>query len=206
MPRKPDPNLEARILKAAHMLWKRGGEEQLTLRAVARAAGTNTPAVYRRFKDRKDIVLALLRDFQSDLAELFGATESVEDTAEAYIEYLLRRPHVYELISTHLHELSPRGKSGRRQPIRESRPNFGLLEQRLAKRLGGSPEDHTQLALALWAIAHGTAAILLSRTIPDGHEEKLRSACRTAVKALIEGEENFPERNDRLRGAGHLKQ
>ena len=50
MPRPPDPDLEERILKAARKLWKKGGENALTMRAVAKAAGTkNTPAVYRRF-------------------------------------------------------------------------------------------------------------------------------------------------------------
>ena len=61
MPRHPDPDLEDRILKAAHRLWQKGGEKSLTMRAVARAAGTNTPAVYRRFKDRHDLVRGLLR-------------------------------------------------------------------------------------------------------------------------------------------------
>ena len=41
MPRQPDPNLENRLLNAAQVLWKRGGEKSLTMRAVARAAGTN---------------------------------------------------------------------------------------------------------------------------------------------------------------------
>ena len=50
MPRHPDPDLEDRILSAAQRLWTRGGEKSLTMRAVARAARTNTPAVYRRFE------------------------------------------------------------------------------------------------------------------------------------------------------------
>ncbi|PYP82066.1 MAG: TetR/AcrR family transcriptional regulator, partial [Blastocatellia bacterium AA13] len=55
MPRQPDPELEGRILHAADVLWRRGGEQALTMRAVAQAAGTNTPAVYRRFKNREDL-------------------------------------------------------------------------------------------------------------------------------------------------------
>ncbi len=55
MPRRPDPDLEGKILDAAQKLWKKGGEKALTMRTVARAAGTNTPAVYRRFRDRDDI-------------------------------------------------------------------------------------------------------------------------------------------------------
>ena len=189
MPRKPDPDLEARILKAAQMLWRRGGEKALTMRAVAKAAKTNTPAVYRRFKDRTDIVAALLRQYQADLGKHFEAAASIEETAEVYIDYLLTHPHAFELIVAHGNQLGGAKKPTRRQPIRESRPNFGLVEDRLAKRLGGAPQDHTRLALALWAVGHGAASILLSRTIPDGHEQELRTAVRAAVKALVDGAE-----------------
>ena len=50
MPRHADPELENRVLNAAQMLWKRGGEKALTMRAVARAAGTyagGVPAIQR---------------------------------------------------------------------------------------------------------------------------------------------------------------
>ena len=76
--------------------------------------------------------------------------------AETLYNVALRDPHEYELFYTHGHELSPRQRAGpARRPIRESRPNFAFVEAQLAKRLGGSPEDHTQLALALWALMHG---------------------------------------------------
>src|SRR5580704_7186426 len=55
LPRRLAPELEGKILDAAQKLWKKGGEKALTMRAVAKAAGTNTPSVYRRFRDRNDI-------------------------------------------------------------------------------------------------------------------------------------------------------
>ena len=166
MPRHQDPDLEERILKAAQALWKRGGDKALTLRAVAKAAGTNTPAVYRRFKDRQDLVRGLLMRTVSRVGRTFDANETIERMAESYVDLALRDPHEYELFYTYGRELSPARGSGRPKPIRESRPNFALLEQRLAKRLGGQPEDHTQLALALWALMHGSTMLLLSKSIP----------------------------------------
>jgi AcrR family transcriptional regulator len=194
MPRQPDPDLEGRILKAAQVLWKRGGEKSLTMRAVARAAGTNTPAVYRRFRNRQALVRGLLRRIATRIREEFGASTTVEGMAEAYVNSALRDPHEYELFYTHSRWLSPPKGSGRLRPIRESRPNFGFVEQQLAERLGGQPEDHTQLALALWATLHGTTTLLLSKSIPEGHEEELRSSCRAAVKALLDGAAGFSER------------
>lgn len=184
MPRHPDPDLEDRILRAGYMLWKRGGEHALTMRAVAKAAGTNTPAVYRRFKDRQDLIRGLLGRSVARIRQHFEKGETLEELAEAYMEYALEAPHEYELFYSHSHLLSPK-KRGAPRPIRESRPNFAIAEQVAAKQLGGSPQDHTRLALALWALLHGTATLLLTKSIPEGHEEELRMACRAAVKQLV---------------------
>jgi AcrR family transcriptional regulator len=201
MPRHPDPDLENRILNAAQTLWKRGGEKSLTMRAVARAAGTNTPAVYRRFKDRQDLLRGLLRRIAAQIREHFEAGETVEELAEVYVEYALRLPHEYELFYSHVRELSPPKGPGRPRPIGESRPNFAFVQQQLARQLGGSPEDHTHLALAIWATVHGTTMLLLSKSIPSGHEEELRAACRAAVKALLQEAGRFSGEDGAKRAA-----
>ena len=93
MPRQPDPDLEARILNAARKLWKKGAEKALTMRAVAKAAGTNTPAVYRRFCNRKDILRALLRRIQKDVADAIRPCQSPEEVCQRYLEYALSHSH-----------------------------------------------------------------------------------------------------------------
>ena len=61
MPRHRDPDLEERTRKAAEALWRREGEKEekelkeLTMRAVARARNQH-PAVYRRFRNRDDLI------------------------------------------------------------------------------------------------------------------------------------------------------
>jgi len=185
MPRHPDPDLEDRVLRAADTLWRKGGEKALTMRAVAEAAGTNTPAVYRRFKDRDDLIRALLLRIAGRIGEYFQQGETLEEMAEAYVDYALRMPNEYELFYSYASFMSPRKGRGAARPIRESRPNFALTERLLAKNFGGAPEDHTRTALALWALLHGTSMLLLSKSIPEGHEEALREACRVAVKAIL---------------------
>jgi len=185
MPRHPDPGLEERILKAAEALWKRGGEKALSMRTVARAAKTNTPAVYRRFKDRDDLIRALLLRIVARIRGEFETATTVEGMCEAYIDSALRQPHEYELFYAHANWLTPK-MAGPPRPIRETRPNFAFMEQQLAARLGAKPECHTQLALAIWAMLHGTTTLLLSKSIPQGHEEELRQACRAAVNGLLQ--------------------
>jgi hypothetical protein len=58
--------------------------------------------------------------------------------------------------------------------------------------------------LAIWAILHGTTTLLLSKSIPEGHEEELRVACRATVKTLLEQPREFSQKSNRTRG-GRLR-
>jgi AcrR family transcriptional regulator len=194
MPRQPDPGLEDRILKAAQRLWKKGGEGALTMRAVAQAANTNTPAVYRRFRNRQDILRALLRRSQQDLGRALQPRRSVEEMAEAYLDYALSHPHEYELFYKHLHQLSASTRTGRVPSLKESRPNLALMEVKLAEQLGGTPEDHRRLGIALWATAHGAAMLLLSRVAPGEYEPEVRRAFTLGVEALLREASSFSVR------------
>src|ERR1700683_3039282 len=107
MPRHADPELEERILEAAHILWHRGGDKALTLRAVARAARTNTPAMYRRFKNRQELVRGLLLRIDKRTREDFEASRTIEGIAEKYVESAVRQPNEYQLFYTYARELSP---------------------------------------------------------------------------------------------------
>ena len=185
MPRRPDPGVEERILSAASKLWKNGGENALTMRAVAKAAGTNTPAVYRRFPSREALLHALLRRVQQQVADAVRPSQSPEEACERYLDFALSHPHEYELFYDHAYQLPLPGRSGRTVALREHRPTMAFMEAKLAERLGGSPEDHTRLSLALWAITHGTATILISKSIPAEHASELRSVLSSAVKAMI---------------------
>jgi len=184
MPRRPDPELEERILNAAQKLWRKGADDSLTMRAVAKAADTNTPAVYRRFRNREEILRALLRRVQNDVVDVMRPCQSAEEACEKYLGYALTHAHEYELFYEHAYQLPPSGDRGKR-PLRETRPTMALMEEKLAKQLGGIPSHHTRLSLALWMTSHGTAMVLISKAIPGHLAGELRSAFRAAVGTLI---------------------
>ena len=68
---------------------------------------------------------------------------------------------------------------------------MALMEAKLVERLGGSPEDHTRLGLALWAVTHGTAMILISKSIPAEHADELCSVFSSTVKAMVRNASAF---------------
>jgi len=185
MPRHLDPLLEARILDAAQRLWKKGGENGFTMRAVAKAAGTNTPAVYRRFRNRKQILQALLRRLQKEVGEVLRPCQSPQEICERYLNYVLSHPHEYELFYEQAYQSSSQAKSSQPFSLREFRPNLALLEDKLAEWLGGTAADHSRLAVSLWIAAHGTAMILISKAIPAEYDGELRSVLTATVETLV---------------------
>jgi AcrR family transcriptional regulator len=182
MPRHADPKLEQRVLDAAQKLWRGGGDKTLSMRSLARAARTNTPAIYRRFKDRKDILRALLLRLRQDIYEAMESSRSLEEACERYIDFALQRPREYELYFAHQYEFL----RAARVPGREERPVFQWTLKKLADQLGGSPEQHVQLTLAIWALAHGTATLLIAKATPPELAKELRAACTNAVQDLID--------------------
>lgn len=185
MPRHADPDLEKRVLDAAQKLWQGGGDKTLSMRALARAARTNTPAIYRRFKDRKDILRALLLRARTKQVEAIQSARSLEEAIDLYIDFALRNPWDYELYYLQEHEQLRPAVS--RSP--EIGPGFVWLQNQLAQRLGGSPEEHASRALAIWGLAHGTVMLLVSKVIPQARAADLRAGCREALKLLLKAAE-----------------
>ncbi len=177
MPRHPDPDLEQRILGAASRLWARGGEKALTMRAVAKAAGTTTPTVYERYRDRDDILRALRLKTRRELFAALSVTRTLREAFERQLEFALENSHAYEVLFDGVAK-SP--------SLHEPWPSFNLMRDRIAKRLGGTPRQHTRLMLAVWSLMHGTAMLI----IRGGFEGVLRTqtihACLDAFDGILD--------------------
>lgn len=177
MPRHPDPDLEQRILGAASRLWARGGEKALTMRAVAKAAGTTTPTVYERYRDRDDILRALRLKTRRELFAALSVTRTLREAFQRQLEFALENSHAYEVLF-----------DGVAKPpsLHEPWPSFNLMRDRIAKRLGGTPRQHTRLMLAVWSLMHGTAMLI----IRGGFEGVLRTqtihACLDAFDGILD--------------------
>ncbi len=175
MPPHADQLLEERILKTAQKLWRTRGETGLTLRAVAREAGTTTPTVYKRFRNKEALRRALAERIRWQLNEyLFGA-KSLEDVCERYLVFADEHPHEYQLL---LHSWSDIFHPDFPRPGRQ-----WLLTQ-FANRFGGAPEDYSRCFYAMFLLSHG-AASLLSLPGDDTSREEVRRNFLEISKALI---------------------
>jgi AcrR family transcriptional regulator len=176
LPRRPDPDVEQRILAAASRLWARGGERLLTMRAVAKAAGTTTPTVYERFRDRDDILRGLRLRTRRELFTALTPTQTLHDAIERQLEFALENNYAYEVLFDGV---------GRPPSLHEPWPSFNLMRERLAREMGGTPRQHNRLMLAIWSLMHGTAMLI----IRGGFEGPLRTqamrACLDTVDTIL---------------------
>ncbi|HEY6372483.1 MAG TPA: TetR/AcrR family transcriptional regulator [Candidatus Sulfotelmatobacter sp.] len=177
MPRHPNPDLEQRILGAASRLWARGGEKGLTMRAVAKAAGTTTPTVYERYRDRDDILRALRLQTRRELFAALSRTRTLREAFHAHLEFALEHSHAYEVLFDGV---------ARPPSLHEPWPSFNLMRERVAKRMGGDPRQQTRVMLAVWCLMHGTAMLI----IRGGFEGVLRTqtihACMDAFDGILD--------------------
>ena len=177
MPRQPDPALEQRILDAASRLWARGGEKTLTMRAVAKAAGTTTPTVYERYRDREDILRALRLKTRRDLFAALNRTRTLRQAVHCHLEFALEHSYAYEVLF-----------DGVAQPpsLHESWPSFNLIRERVAQRIGGTPRQHTRLMLALWSLMHGTAMLIIRGRFEGPLRTQSVHSCLDVFDAIVD--------------------
>jgi AcrR family transcriptional regulator len=181
MPRRPDPELEAQILKAAQKLWRKGGEKALTMRAVARGARTNTPSVYRRFRTREDILRALVQRIRQELGALLENSPSPEEGCERYLEFAISHPHEYTLLHQRDYELFHSLRAIRTGAKPGGRPAREAMRRKLLERLGPAPDNHEDLLMTLWMVVHGATMLLIEKTIV----EKEAAAARRVFTELV---------------------
>jgi AcrR family transcriptional regulator len=172
MPPKLDAHLEGRILKAAERLWHARGEHGLTLRAVAREAGTSTPTVYKRFRNKEAILVALAAHFRERLNETLFSSGSIEQVCANYLSYAEKNPQEYKLIW--------REWVGLFNP-ELPRPGFTWFITQLARRFGGKPQDYSGAFYSFFLLAHGAASLL---TTPGN--EPARDVVRQNFQATCE--------------------
>jgi len=176
VPRHPDPDLEQGILDAACRLWGRGGAKALTMRAVAKLAGTTTPTVYERYHDREDILRALRLKMRRDLYAAVSGTRTLRQACQRQLEFALENRHAYEVLFDGV---------GQPPSLQEPWPTFNLVRQRIAEQIGGTPREHTRLMLAVWSLLHGAAMLIIRGRFEGALRTQTIYACLDACEATV---------------------
>ena len=179
MPRRPDTAVEGRIVDAAYRLWSQAGEPGLTMRAVARAAGTTTPTLYQRFRNKRDLKHFLEERARQKMFEALQPARTAAEVCENALDFISSHMNEYRLLTTDW---------GIRYAEKVPMRSLEYLRQVLAKELGGKPGEHEELSFQLFALVHGTA--LLRPMENETTAQALRESCLKACSVLMAARAN----------------
>ncbi len=186
MSRTPNGELRDRILDVALTLLRLHGEDGVTLRAVAKAAGTTTPTVYNRFRDKGELLVALALRQRDRYVERQSGAKSLEAAAAIYLDWASRNPHEYGLIYglSWFQVFSPE----------TGRPGLRWAQEQFAARYGGYPQEYEEVVTSLWLLLHG-AASLLSQNPTHPLAKYVREQCLLSCNRIISSGKFLSKRN-----------
>ncbi|HTO05459.1 MAG TPA: TetR/AcrR family transcriptional regulator [Myxococcota bacterium] len=171
----------------AELLFERGAD-QLTIRRVEERSGCRAPTIYHYFHDKTGLIDTLLEEGCARLLAVLRRVPQSDDPvaylralARAYVEFGLRNPTHYALIS------APRD-SVRLLPSAEAARLivFGALEAACEARAVRANRE--AMFQALWAMLHGVVSLCVSRPDHPWRPELLDLALDTIERGILHGE------------------
>lgn len=166
-------NLREALVEAALVLIAERGPAGFTFAEVARAAGVSAAAPYRHFRDRNALIAEIARQgFERFAVALDRAwnhgrpdpVKAIENCGRAYLAFARREPAAYAAMFEPGFPLEDDANL-----LRASDSAFGVVRQAAeaacaAWRGTGTRPPPMMVALHIWALSHGIAALFIGRT------------------------------------------
>ena len=170
------------------LLLVTGHAKAVSIRSVAQRVGVTPPSIYLHFADKDALLDAVCaryfekldEEMQRVAAEQSSTIDVLRAQGLAYVRFALKTPELYRIAMM--------GESRQGSDVDMALNTSAFVHMRdsvesLIEEGIYSPGDPTRLALELWTVAHGVAALLMSRPyLPWGDVEVfadkvLRSVC-----------------------------
>lgn len=166
-------NLRSELVNAAMELLRSDSGEELTLRAVARAAGVSQTAPYRHFSDKGALLAAVAETGFAKLDERCeqamsipgGPRDRLHQLGNAYVQFALDEPALYRLMF-----------GAELGPFKDEYPSLAAgakqvhdmmritVEDLMSEGRATNAEIESACAAA-WSLVHGLASLLIDRSI-----------------------------------------
>jgi AcrR family transcriptional regulator len=153
-PREKNPRA-SEVVAAARQILEREGRDALTMRRLADAVGIRAPSLYKHFRNKAAVEVALIELGFEELAGAFetalaGRGETLATLAGVYRAFACTHPDLYRLMT-----VGP-------LPRDQLRPGVEAAAAAPLLRVVGEPD----LARAVWAWAHGMTILELDGRFP----------------------------------------
>ncbi|HEY7683272.1 MAG TPA: TetR/AcrR family transcriptional regulator [Gemmatimonadales bacterium] len=187
------PDLPTRIRRASLAAYETAGLDAVSARKIARRVRVSPMAMYRHFRDKDDLLDALVEEgFEVLVGYLRKADagspglDRLRRRATCALAFALERPRLFELMF-----LLPR-RSARRYPGdfaagRSPSGNLFLVDVTEAIAAGQlQPHPPLETMLAIWALMHGLIGLYLAGRI-DISRDRFRQLYRRSLDRLLLG-------------------
>jgi len=187
---------DVELTAVALAVLRRDGPAGLTMRNVAVEAGITATALYRHFKDKDELVRAVVREayavFRSAMSDDVPQIDPhtlLRLAMDRFVRFAIDHPNYYRLLF-----IEPHGFGIDRYPYdfaNGKSPTFRVLKDIVARCmtarvLRGSPKkDAADVALTVYAHMHGHVALYLAGRFPDAGE--FQAFCVASLDRLIVG-------------------
>ena len=186
MPAPARTSTEA-IVSAARGLLEADGLDQVTMQRVATTVGVRAPSLYKRIRDRNDLMHLVANDAARELGDTLSATASAADPAKdlvaiarAFRIWAHRSPAAYALLTT------PVDPSWRVDPDMNVYLSGAIVNA--AAHLAGD-DRALEAARTVVAFAHGFVSLELAGTFRLGGDpaDAYEFGITTLVNAIAAG-------------------
>ncbi len=168
--------LRAELIAAASaLLAERGDPDQLSIRAVATAAGVTPPSIYLHFADRKSLLRAVVeerfREFDRQLDDAAAGSHDAFDAlrrrCRAYFRFAKQHPGHYRVLFSAT-ALGPKGVGTYGKTDHPGAASFFALVDAVQRCLDAGASAAADrgsffLAIQLWAWMHGIIDLRISK-------------------------------------------
>ncbi len=192
-----------RIMAAARDMFVRDGYEAVTLRKIAEAIEYSPGAIYQYFKDKKDLVRAIIvkdsHDLRQHLLECLTLDHPVEqlvEMARRYAAWGIAHPNHYRLLLVPPPVWAEQDRELRGQiPLEKEVLHVLNVLVKGAIDRGLLKEKHNQpslVAATLWAGIHGSVLLEVTMTSEDrillgGADDDFNSRFNTLKEVFLDG-------------------
>lgn len=183
--------LREQILDVAMTILIKEGYEALTIRRLADEIAYTPGALYSYFKDKEDIIFALVLRASRHLASVFRAVESIPHPLErlwaigrAYMKFAMEHQEYYDLMfimSTPIQKMAE-------SDYQEGHTAFYILRATVqdCMQQGYLPQADTDTAAyAMWSFVHGNVSLMIRKRTTMIPEDKYQDLLEDSLNFLM---------------------
>lgn len=175
------------MIRAALELVREKGPRGFTLNETSRRAGVSVSAPYNHFKDKDALLIEIVvlgnRTLESELrAASAGDKRPEERLLELYLAYIAfanNHPDLFAVMFQSGIDKIPYPE------VHESAAACLSIAFELAAEVEPAGELASELALAIWTMAHGFATLSAEGTLRSGNEHLARTAPHVLIRKLL---------------------